>query len=116
MSSFQQTSVVFRPFLLPSRWYLCNTNVPACWVYSVDHESVVAALITDPVFLHVSAGMTVVIEDGTDWYMAEVIWVDGDAKNLNIPMLLQVADVDTGDIISFKTELVKRTFLEFENQ
>ena len=45
-----------------------------------------------------------------------MIWVDGDAKNLNIPILLQVADVDTGVIKSFKIEPVKRTFLEFENQ
>ena len=35
---------------------------------------------TDPVFLHVRAGMTVIVEDGKDWRMADVIWVDGGAR------------------------------------
>ena len=35
---------------------------------------------TDPVFLHVRAGLTVIVEDGKDWPMADVIWVDGGAR------------------------------------
>ena len=30
--------------------------------------------------------------------MADVIWVDGGARNPKVPMLFQVADVDTGVI------------------
>ena len=41
---------------------------------SVDHASGVAATKADPVFLHVRAGMTVIVDDGSDWRMADVIW------------------------------------------
>ena len=41
---------------------------------SVDHVSGVAAPKADPVFLHVRAGMTVIVDDGSDWRMADVIW------------------------------------------
>tara|TARA_B100000674_G_scaffold130384_1_gene100472 strand:+ start:89 stop:265 length:177 start_codon:yes stop_codon:yes gene_type:complete len=43
---------------------------------SVDHVSGVAAPKADPVFLHVRAGMTVIVDDGSDWRMADVIWVE----------------------------------------
>ena len=65
---------------------------------SVDHSSGVAAPQEDAVFLHVKAGMTVIVEDGSDWRMADVIWVDGGARNPKTPTLFQVADVDTGVI------------------
>ena len=48
---------------------------------SVDHASDVATPMTDPVFLHFRAGMKVIVEDGNDWRMADVIWVDGGARN-----------------------------------
>ena len=45
---------------------------------SVDHASAVAAPKSDPVFLHVKAGMTVIVTDTEGaWRMADVIWVDG---------------------------------------
>ena len=54
---------------------------------------------TDPVFLHVRAGMTVIVTDTEGaWRMADVIWVDGGARNPKVPTLFQVADVDTGVI------------------
>ena len=65
---------------------------------SVDHASGVAAPKSDPVFLHVRAGMTVIVDDNSDWRMADVIWVDGGARNPKAPTLFQVADVDTGVI------------------
>ena len=43
---------------------------------SIDHASGVAAPKADPVFLHFRAGMTVIVDDGSDWRMADVIWVD----------------------------------------
>ena len=53
---------------------------------SVDHASGVATPQSDPVFLHVKSGMTVIVTD-TDgaWRMADVIWVDGGARNPKIP-------------------------------
>ena len=61
---------------------------------SVDHASGVATPMTDPVFLHVRAGMTVIVEDGNVWRMADVIWVDGGARNPKVPTLFQIADVE----------------------
>ena len=74
---------------------------------SVDHASAVAAPKTDPVFLHVKAGMKVIVTntDGA-WRMADVIWVDGGARNPKVPMLFQVADVDTEVINWINADLV----------
>ena len=73
---------------------------------SVDHESAVAAPKSDPVFLHVKPCMTVIVEDGKDWRMVDVIWVDGGARNPKVPTLFQVADVDTGVINWVNADLV----------
>ncbi len=61
---------------------------------------------TTPVFLDVRAGMTVIAEEGNDMRMAEVIWVDGGARNPKVPTLFQVADVDTGVITWINADLV----------
>ena len=49
----------------------------------------------DPLFLHVKAGMAVIIKqkDGT-WHMADVVNVIGSAKSPNVPKYLQVKYVD----------------------
>ena len=52
------------------------------------------------------AGMTVIVDDGSDWRMADVIWVDGGARNPKAPTLFQVADVDTGVINWVNADLV----------
>ena len=75
-------------------------------VMSVDHVSGVRAPKSDPLFLYVTAGMTVIVEEGSDWRMADVIWVDGGARNPKVPTLLQVADVDTGVINWVSADLV----------
>ena len=74
---------------------------------SVDHASGVAAPQTDPAFLHVQPGMTVIVTD-TDgaWRMADVIWVDGGARDPKVPTLFQVADVDAGVINWVNADLV----------
>ena len=57
---------------------------------AVDHGSSVSASKSDQVFLHVKSGMTVIVTD-TDgaWRMADVIWVDGGARNPKTPTLFQ---------------------------
>ena len=67
---------------------------------SVDHASAIAAPKSDPVFLHVKPGITVIVDDGSGWRMADMIWVDGGARNTKVPTLFQVADVDT-DVINW---------------
>ena len=55
----------------------------------IDHASAVAAPKSDPVFLHVKTGMTVIVTDTEGaWRMADVIWVDGGARNPKVPTLL----------------------------
>ncbi len=74
---------------------------------SVDHASAVAPPRSNPVFLHVKAGMTVIVThiEGA-WRMADVIWVDGGARNPKVPTLFQVADADTGVINWINADLV----------
>ena len=60
----------------------------------------------DLVFLQVKAGMTVIVANGSDWRMADVIWVDGGARNPKVPTLFQVVDVDKGDITWVSADLV----------
>ena len=73
---------------------------------SVDHASDRSAPQSDSVFLHVRPGMTVIVDYGKDWRMADVIWVDGGARNPKVPTLFQVADVDTGIINWVNADLV----------
>ena len=81
---------------------------------SVDHASAVVAPKSDPVFLHVKPGMTVIVSDTEGaWRMADVIWVDGGARNPKVPTLFQVADVDTGVINWVNADLVTQTFSRF---
>ena len=59
--------------------------------FSNDHASAIAAPKSDPVFLHVKAGMTVIVEDGSDWRMADVDtgtinWVNADLVTHIVPM------------------------------
>ena len=47
---------------------------------SVDHSVVTERPSRDPLFLHVKAGMTVIVEENGDWWMANVIRVIGRQK------------------------------------
>ena len=70
------------------------------------HASGVSAPNSDQVFLHVRAGMTVIVEEGKDLRRADVIWVDGGARTPKVLTLFQVADVDTGLINWVNADLV----------
>ena len=50
--------------------------------------------------------MTVIVEYGSDLRIADLIWVDGGARNLKVPTLFQAADVDTGVINWVNADLV----------
>ena len=66
---------------------------------SVDH-SLLRPKGVQPLFLSVRAGMTVIIgnDNSDDWWMADVLHVDGGARDPRVPTLFQVADVDDGTI------------------
>ena len=74
---------------------------------SVDHAGAVATPESDPVFLHLKAAMSVIVTDTEGaWRMADVIWVDGGARNPKVPTFFQVAYVDTGVINWVNGDLV----------
>jgi len=65
--------------------------------------------------MHVKSGMTVIVTD-TDgaWRMADVIWIDGGARNPKTPTLFQVADVDTGVINWVNADFVTTSLQGFK--
>ena len=75
---------------------------------SVDHSSVAATEIgsRDALFLHVKAGMTVVVSERDDWWIGDVIYVEGGARDPKVPSLFQIADVDSGVIRWVNADLV----------
>jgi hypothetical protein len=82
---------------------------------SEDRSAPVAVKAGDPIFLSVKAGMTVIVRhlpevgltsDDDRWWMADVIYVEGGARNPQVPTLFQVADVDSGEVFWVNADLV----------
>lgn len=82
---------------------------------SEDRSAPVAVKAGDPIFLSVKAGMTVIVRhlpevgltsDDDRWWMADVIYVEGGARNPSVPTLFQVADVDSGEVLWVNADLV----------
>ena len=73
---------------------------------SIDQPSAVGALESDPVFLHVKACMTVIVQRGGNWRMVDVIHVIGSVRSPRVPRFFQVADVSTGVIHWVNADLV----------
>ena len=82
---------------------------------SEDRSAPVAVNAGDPIFLSVKAGMTVIVRhlpevgltsDDDRWWMADVIYVEGGARNPQVPTLFQVADVDSGEVFWVNADLV----------
>ena len=44
--------------------------------------------------------------DDDRWWMADVIYVEGGARNPQVPTLFQVADVDSGEVFWVNADLV----------
>ena len=67
---------------------------------SVDHNSAVKG--GDVAFLHVRPGHFVIVggddTEKDDWWMGQVIFCEGGARDPKVNSLFQVADVDTGVI------------------
>ena len=67
-----------------------------------------------PLFLSVKPGMTVIVQESTpvgllvgdEWWMGDVIHVDGGARDPNVPTLFQIANVDSGEIRWVNADLV----------
>ena len=77
-----------------------STDVPWRRPMSVDHSDLTVKL--EAPFLHVRPGHFVIVGgdhlDQGDWWMGQVIFCEGSARQPKLPSLFQVADVDTGVI------------------
>lgn len=89
--------------------------VPRVCLMSIDRSKPISVKAGDPIFLLVTAGMTVIVrhlpevgreQDEESWWMADVIHVDGGARNPKVPTLFQVADVDDGTVRWINADLV----------
>ena len=47
-----------------------------------------------------------IVEENGDWWMGDVMFVEGGARNTKVPTLFQVANVDTGVIRWINADLV----------
>ena len=79
---------------------------------SVDHSAPVPIQEGDTLFLSVKAGMTVIVKHlpeiglPEEWWIADVIFVEGGARNPKVSTLFQVADVDSGVVRWVNADLV----------
>ena len=46
------------------------------------------------------------VSEGEDWWMGDVIWMEGGARDPRVPTLFQIACVDTGTIRWVNADLV----------
>ena len=83
---------------------------------SIDRSIVTSLHDRGPLFAHVKAGMTVIIEDNGDWLMADVIHIIGSTTNPKLPKFFQVADVDTRVFCWIKDDLVTQLSPEFTSK
>ena len=74
---------------------------------SEDHGLAATRYPTEnPLFLSVKAGMTVVVTEKESWWMGDVLYKEGGARNPKVPTLFQIACVDTGMIRWVNADLV----------
>ena len=89
---------------------------------SVDH-GVIKSSEPAPVFLGVKPGDIVVVwehpelvnSDSTAWWMGEIIFMEGSARNPKAPSLFQIADVDNGVIRWVNADCVRRVLIPVIN-
>ena len=73
---------------------------------SIAHSVVMSRPDRDPLFTHVKAGMTVIVEDNSNWWMADVLHVISSIRNPKLPSFFKVADVETRIVRWIKADLV----------
>ena len=89
---------------------------------SVDHSVITQPKGQRPVFLSAKSGDVVIVWDdpslmgskSTDWWMGQILWVDGGARDPKVPTLFQISDVDTGVIRWINADQVQQIILPFE--
>lgn len=90
---------------------------------SIDH-GVIRSSEPAPVFLGVKPGDVVVVWEhpelvdsgSTAWWLGEIIFMEGSARNPKAPSLFQIADVDTGVIRWVNADCVQRVLIPINKQ
>ena len=85
---------------------------------SVDHGVYNSPESEGPVFLDVAPGMTVIVKHDLqigekrdkDWWMGQVIYCGGGARDPSIHNLFQIADVDSGVIRWVNADLFSHSY------
>ena len=91
-----------------------RTGVLSVRSMSVDHSPIPQTL-DRPEFLDVKPGDVVVVwnieevvgSESSDWYVAEVIFAEGSARDPYSPSLFQVWNVDTGVVSWINADLIR---------
>ena len=89
---------------------------------SVDHSVITQPTGERLVFLSAKSGDVVIVwKDPTevggeskDWFMGQILWVEGGARDPRVLTLFQVSDIDTGVIRWVNADQVKQIMLPLE--
>ena len=89
---------------------------------SVDYSVIRKPIGERPVFLSAKSGDVVIVWDdpsligseSKNWWMGQILWVEGGARDPKVPTLFQISDVDTGVIRWVNADQVQQIMLPFE--
>ena len=89
---------------------------------SVKHSVITTPRGELPVFLSAKSGDVVIVwenpsqvrGESKDWFMGQILWVEGGARGPKVPALFQISDVDTGVIRWVNGDRVQQIMLPFE--
>ena len=89
---------------------------------SVDYSVIAQPAGERPIFLSAKSGDVVIVWDdpalvgseSKDWFMSQILWVEGGTRDPKVPTLFQVSDIDTGVIRWVNADQVQQIMLPFE--
>ena len=89
---------------------------------SVDHSVITQPTGERPIFLSAKSGDVVIVweapsligSESKDWWMGQILWVEGGARDPKVPTLFQISDIDTGVIRWVNADQVQQIMLPFE--
>ena len=89
---------------------------------SVDHSVITQPTGERPIFLSAKSGDVVIVWDdpsligseSKDWWMGQILWVEGGARDPKVPTLFQISDIDTGGIRWVNADQVQQIMLPIQ--
>ena len=52
--------------------------------------------------------------ESTDWFMGQILWVEGGGRDPKVPTLFQISDIDTGVICWVNADQVQQIMLPIQ--